>query len=162
MYLQKPNNKWPKIFSAETKELLDNSSVLIEFHHIGSTSVTGLYSKDVLDILGLVESFESAKSLIADYASQGYEYRGEYGIEKRHYFVRKTPYTSHLHIHEYGDINALNHLNFKEQLSTKPELLKELNELKIALQKKYPDDKSGYQKEKKFFYDRVHAMRSEL
>ncbi|MCE0556713.1 GrpB family protein [Motilimonas sp. E26] len=126
------------------------------------TSVAGLYSKDVLDILGLVKNFETAKTLIGCYVALGYEYRGEYGIERRHYFVRQTPYVSHLHIHEYGDINALNHLNFKEQLSSKPELLRELNELKIGLHEKYPDNKAEYQKEKKVFYDRVHSKRSEL
>lgn len=160
MYLYKPNKKWPTLFEAQKNELINHASVAIELHHIGSTSVAGLYAKNVLDILGLVESFEASRSLINDFVALGYEYRGEYGIARRHYFVRRTPYVSHLHIHEYGDINALNHLHFKELLSVKPELRQELNDLKIRLHNKFPENKAEYQKEKQPFYDRVHSMRT--
>lgn len=39
-----------------------------------------------------------------------------------------------------------------------PDLVAELNGLKVALQSKYPLDKDSYQKEKIFFYDEIHRM----
>ena len=110
MYLYKPSKKWKKSFLNEIACLKMNSPIPIDFVHIGSTSIEGLYAKNVIDILGQISNFEDGFALIQKYTEFGYEYRGEYGIKKRHYFVKTTPIKVHLHIHTYGDRNAENHL----------------------------------------------------
>ena len=70
--------------------------------HVGSTAVPSVPAKPILDILVGVRSFKRARACIEAMESLGYEYRGEYGIPRRHYFVKGNPRTHHVHMLEVG------------------------------------------------------------
>ena len=159
LYLFAPSEDWKLQFQQEAQLLERVSTVPVKYQHIGSTAVTGLYAKDVIDILGLVTRFEDGHKLAPTLVAQGYTYRGEYGISGRHYFVKTEPVKVHLHIYCNSDNNALNHLWFVHFMRQNPDYVAKLNALKIALHRRYPDDKAQYQASKAEFYQQLIRLR---
>jgi GrpB-like predicted nucleotidyltransferase (UPF0157 family) len=155
MYLYPPNPQWPERFQQEQQQLLAASPVDLHLEHIGSTALPGLWSKNVLDILGWVTDIRQAAALIPAFIQLGYEYRGEHGIPGRQYFVKQAPLKVHLHIHQTGDAQGEKHQRFLAVLQAYPEKIAELNQLKLALAKKHPQDKNRYQDEKAVFYTQL-------
>ena len=159
MYLFAPSEDWKVKYQQEAQALERVSTVPVQYQHIGSTAVTGLYAKDVIDILGLITGFEDGEMLVPALVALGYAYRGEYGISGRHYFVKTEPVKVHLHIYCNGDNNALNHLWFVHFMKQNPDYVAKLNALKIALHERYPQDKAQYQAGKAEFYQQLTRLR---
>ena len=157
MYLHSYNKEWPLEYQKEESEILSVYDGNIKLHHIGSTAVAGLYAKDCIDILGVVENITQVKENVETLQKLGFEYKGEYGIKGREYFSKKTRKV-HFHIFQERNVNIQKHLGFVQIMNMKPTLISELNSLKRELAEKYPLDKEQYQKEKKFFYDDIHKM----
>lgn len=157
MYLYPHKKSWAKEYAEERALLLGVYGEGLELHHIGSTAIDGLFAKDCIDILGVVENIEQAQKKKAQIVALGYSYKGEYGIPGRAYFSKKHRKV-HLHIHEMNDLNARKHLNFVQVMRHNPQLVEQLNILKQELHARHPDNKELYQKEKSHFYDRIHKM----
>ncbi len=157
MYLYPYSKKWPEEYLKEEGEILAVISGSIQLHHIGSTAVEGLFSKDCIDILGVVPDLKQVK-INSDFLQNiGFKYKSSYGIEGREYFSKQARKV-HFHIFEEGNINIKKHLGFIQIMRSRPDLLAQLNSLKLALENKYPLDKDSYQKEKVFFYNEIHKM----
>lgn len=157
MYLYPYNSEWPEEYLKEKRAILAAYIGSIQIHHIGSTAVEGLYSKNCIDILGIVSDLGQVKVNRSCLQDLGFKYKGNYGIEGREYFSKEARKV-HFHIFQEGDVNIKKHLGFVQIMKTRPDLVAELNRLKIVLQNKYPLDKDSYQKEKIFFYDEIHRM----
>ena len=157
MYLYPYNSEWLKEYLKEEQAILSAYSGSIQLHHIGSTAVKGLYSKDCIDILGVVSDLREVKDNVSHLKNIGYEYKGDYGIDGREYFS-KNARKAHFHIFQAGNVNIKKHLGFVEIMQSKPDLAIRLNQLKLSLVSKYPFDKDSYQREKIFFYDEIHRM----
>ena len=157
MYLFPHNSAWTSEYLNESKAIASAYQDSIQLHHIGSTAVKNLFAKDCIDILGIVENILDAQKNSENLTSLGYLAKGEYGVSDREYFS-KTNRKVHLHIFQKGDLNIRLHLNFVKTLSENPELVKELNALKIDLHTKYPQNKGRYQEEKVSFYNKIHKM----
>jgi GrpB-like predicted nucleotidyltransferase (UPF0157 family) len=71
---------------------------ILEVHHVGSTSVTDLCAKPILDILVSMPSFDAALTLVPSIEALGYVFRRDEEIEDRRYFRRgsDTARTHHL------------------------------------------------------------------
>lgn len=96
------NKDYPKLYEIEKKLLVnilkDN---LVEIYHIGSTSVEGLKSKPIIDILITVNSLNDVDSHKKDFVNIGYEYMGEFGIKGRRYLRKGGDNRTHqIHIFE--------------------------------------------------------------
>src|SRR5215213_5257192 len=92
---------WHQLFAEEEarlREAIDEQSVAIE--HVGSTAICGLSAKPVIDIAVAIREIADAEKCVMPLESIGYEYRGEFGIPGRHYFVKGAPRTHHLHMVE--------------------------------------------------------------
>lgn len=152
------NREWAARYRAESEKIQSAISVKLYLHHIGSTAVPHLSAKDCIDILGVVENFEDGKELIEPLESLKYEYRGEYGIKGRHYFAKDERGKVHLHVFEQGSKEIQKHLHFVHVMSANPDLVEEFNRIKRELVKRFPDDRSRYQQEKAFFYEKVAAI----
>ena len=79
----------------------------------------------------------------------GYEFRGEYGIPRRHYFVKGSPRTHHVHMYEADDQEVARHLLFRDYLRAHPDVAAEYEALKRRLVKEvprqdYPDAKTEF------------------
>ncbi|RYE06251.1 MAG: GrpB family protein [Rickettsiaceae bacterium] len=102
------NNNWPQLFD---EELLKIKQALaknyIEAYHIGSTSIPGLASKNVIDILCVVGNL---KSNYSELCKLGYLDKGEYNIPSRLFFSKKNEMIQYnLHITEHNhDFISLN------------------------------------------------------
>ena len=153
MYISPYDASWQSSFEVESQKLRQCSAIEIELIHIGSTSVPNLSAKNCIDILGVIDSFESGFDLVKPLRSLGYNYKGEYGINGRHYFSKTGSPKVHLHICPKGHEQIGLHLHFKEVMSQRPDLVAELNELKKSLADKFP--KERYQLEKQPFYEKI-------
>ena len=117
------------------------TTLLVE--HVGSTSVPGLASKPVLDIVASVEHFPLGDEARAALASLGYEYRGEAGIAGRQFF-RTNPRTRHLHVYGLGHAEFERHMRFRSYLRAHPIAARRYETLKLELAKRFPHDRQAY------------------
>jgi GrpB-like predicted nucleotidyltransferase (UPF0157 family) len=134
---------WAADFDRERQSILDVLSGQVE--HIGSTSIPGVPAKPILDILIGVDDFEAARAFVREMESLGYEFRGEYGIARRHYFVKGTPRTHHVHMVERGSEMWTVTLRFRDALRADTTLAAEYAERKSALAGQHAENREAYQ-----------------
>lgn len=157
MYLFPYNEAWPGEYLKQVQYIESACNGGLRLHHIGSTAVEGLFAKDCIDILGVVDELERVQYFIGPLATLGFEYRAEYGVPGRAYFA-KAKRKVHLHIFQTGNPNIAQHLRFVQLMTTRPDLVSKLNQLKCELAAKYPSDKDAYQREKAVFYQAIMPM----
>lgn len=157
MYIFPHKREWKSEYCVEKDLILNACGNRIDLYHIGSTAIEGLYAKSCIDILGVVNNISAVSSEVQNLNCIGYSHKGSYGIDGREYFS-KTERKVHFHVFEAGDINIAKHLKFIEVMSSSPDLVTELNRLKLKLHDLYPNSKDLYQKEKEYFYNEIHKM----
>lgn len=90
--------KWPLMFEGEStlikKSLGDQ---LLEIHHIGSTAVPGLASKNKIDIVAVVKSGKDSIKFLED---AGYIYKGEWNVPCKFGFTKRGAINVNLHVFE--------------------------------------------------------------
>ena len=139
--------KWIQLYKDERKRLkalLGKS--LRAAYHIGASSVKGLASRPVIDILAIVKDISVADSLSRGFEDLGYTCCGEMGIENRRYFCRSEGDVSYnLQIFEFtsrDDISKL--ISMKGYLISHPDKVKEYSDLKTKLASSFPSDIRAY------------------
>lgn len=152
MYLYPHNDKWKAEFLYEKKLINTCSDTFIDVLHIGSTAIQGLYAKNCIDVLAMVNDIADIDDLKQGLVKLGYNYKGEYGIVGRQYFSKEHRKV-HLHIFQKGDENIEKHLDFVAKMQNNAVLVAELNKLKIELHEAFPNDKTAYQAGKAHFYE---------
>jgi len=156
------NPAWNESFTAERERLkLAIGAQVVDIQHIGSTSIPSMPSKPVLDIGIAVVDFESAKDYIDPVVGLGYKYLGEYGILRRHFFMRGNPRPHHIHMLENNSREWRSHLLFKTFLSEHPDFAREYAQLKFNLAQKHKTDRDAYQNGKEKFIKRVLELAKE-
>jgi GrpB-like predicted nucleotidyltransferase (UPF0157 family) len=130
----------------------------LDIQHVGSTSVPGLAAKPVIDIAVLLPRYPLPDSVIAAVCRLGYEYKGEYGIARRHYFVKAgPPIRYHVHAYDQANGNFQNHVLFRDYLRAFPAAAREYEELKRALAARFGDDTHTYADHKSDFVRAILA-----
>ena len=149
-------NEWKRLFEEE-KSLLQTAVgiFVLDIQHVGSTSISGMLAKPILDIAIAVRNFEKAHVCIEPIEQLGYEYRGENGIPRRHFFVKGNPRTHHIHMNELGSRDWNNQVIFRDYLVRHQKVAKEYAELKTELAKRYPADRQSYLDGKSPFIERI-------
>ena len=114
--------------------------------HIGSTAVTGLCAKPVLDLMLGLTDLAQHTACIAPLAGLGYQHHGEYGIAGRHYFTHHQSglCTHHLHMVVVDSPFWREHLAFRDGLRNNPALRADYAALKQVLARQYPTDSRAY------------------
>ncbi|HET9137351.1 MAG TPA: GrpB family protein [Candidatus Kapabacteria bacterium] len=143
------DSSWPVIFEAERSTLLDLFSQSIAVEHIGSTSVNGLASKPIIDILLGVNALADAEAMIPIIVGLGYQYIPEYEAElpQRRYFKKVLPsgaHTHHIHLVERMGSFWRNHIYFRDRLRSDEELRRDYESLKKELAERYQFDREAY------------------
>jgi GrpB-like predicted nucleotidyltransferase (UPF0157 family) len=149
---------WPIIFYQE-KALLENAldDNIIEIIHFGSTAVTGLSAKPIIDIMIIVKSFIHAKDYIPILQALNYVYWDQDPKgSKRMFFVKGMPpygkqRTHHIHIIQSDNEEFLSHLNFCQYLNDHPNIAKQYENLKKDLSLRYINDREAYTQAKTDF-----------
>lgn len=148
--------EWARLF-AEEKRRLEKAvgQYVLDIQHVGSTSIPGLPAKQIIDIGVAVRNFEEAAVCIMPIEELGYEYVGENGIPRRHYFRKGDPRTHHLHMNEIGGPDWQNQILFRNYLRRHPEAREEYANLKMRLAQQYPTDRDAYLAGKDPFITRI-------
>ena len=113
---------WAPLFRLEERRLSDLSGKAT-VHHIGSTSVPGLASKPILDLM-VVAPRPTSTMVTGALLRAGYDDRGRRGGRGGHVFVRMTGglRTHCLHLYEDGDPEVADHLDFRDALRADAEM----------------------------------------
>lgn len=139
------NPDWPKTFEMEAlkiKAALGGNCLAV--HHVGSTSISGLLAKPVIDMIGVVKFPEQA---IPPLENLGFTYKGEYNIPMRFYFDRSEGVQTNLHVYQEGHPEIELNLCFRDYLRNDPEAREEYASLKDSLLK----EKSSHEKNNSIF-----------
>jgi GrpB-like predicted nucleotidyltransferase (UPF0157 family) len=136
--------------------------VLIAIEHIGSTAIPGLGAKPVIDVMPGLRTFEDGGQAVSPLERIGYEYRGEYGIPGRHYFVKDDPESgeriANVHMYAVGHDEWIAHLALRDYLRQHDEWRDRYWALKQELARKYPYDVEAYAEAKTDFVKGVVAL----
>jgi GrpB-like predicted nucleotidyltransferase (UPF0157 family) len=161
------DTRWPSMFDAAAGEvrraLGDNDSdhLLLELHHIGSTSVPGLAAKPVIDMLAVVASLEALDARSGAMRQLGYEVMGEFGIAGRRYFRRDDSTTGdrthQVHAFAAGSDHVARHLAFRDYLRAHRDVADHYAALKLRLAAAHPSDIEAYMDGKDAFIKEAEA-----
>lgn len=148
---------WAEAFAVEARALTgvigENCTAL---HHIGSTAIAGVLAKPVIDLLGVVGSFELLDGATGRIESLGYTAMGAFGIEGRRYFRKDNAgghRTHHVHVFVTGSPHIERHLAFRDYLRSHPDKAVEYSALKAAI----VSSGAPYQKAKDPFVQRIEV-----
>jgi GrpB-like predicted nucleotidyltransferase (UPF0157 family) len=101
--------------------------------HVGSTSVTGLAAKPILDIDVVVDSAD-VPTAVAALVGIGYVHRGDLGVVGREAFFPPDPLPRrNVYVCEAGTINVRNHLAVRDVLRADDELRDAYAAVKLSL-----------------------------
>jgi GrpB-like predicted nucleotidyltransferase (UPF0157 family) len=137
---------WPQRFerlrAALWPAVLD---VAIAIEHVGSTSVSGLAAKPVIDLDIIVVDVPSQRAAIASLAKLGYVHRGDLGVTGREAFTTPDSASRHnLYVCLDGCVSLRNHLVIRDYLRAHRETAVEYGNLKRWLAQRFPDDIDAY------------------
>ncbi|MFN2230870.1 MAG: GrpB family protein [Anaerolineae bacterium] len=153
-------NSWARLYEKERARLQEAvGDQVLDIQHVGSTAIPGIVAKPILDIAVAVRSFEAAYACVEPIVALGYEYHGENGIPRRHYFVRRDPDSGqtivHLHVNEVDGPDWENQVVFRDYLLAHPEAAQAYVALKQELAAQYPHDRDAYTEGKAPFITRI-------
>lgn len=151
---------WPARF-AEQQVRLDTILkpwLAGEIEHIGSTSVTGLKSKPIVDILAPVRSLTASRTAIAVLEKDGWLFWPDDPNQNyRLWFLRPSleARTHHLQIiqHDHPNLRAL--IAFRDALRRDPEAREAYSSLKEDLASKHQSDRNAYSNAKTEFVQSI-------
>ncbi len=151
-------DEWKIEFEVEKETLIEIlKNDLIDIQHVGSTAIPGLKAKPIIDIAIAVRELDDILRYIDELAKNGYEFRGNAGVEGRYFFVKggDQNVTHYLHVEPIDSLNWESHIFFRDYLIENPKLIKEYENLKIELSSKYPDERPKYTAGKSEFIGNV-------
>jgi len=141
--------EWETAANAESQRLLSVlGSNLVTVHHIGSTAISGICAKPVLDLLPEVVSLVRLEEGKPQLLALGYEWWEEYGIPNRRYCTLNDTITGRrrvqLHCFQTGDPEIERHLAFRDYLRSNPAQAHEYDAEKRRCRTLHPDDSHAY------------------
>ena len=148
--------EWKRLFELEKENIEEAIGDYVEdVQHVGSTSITGMSAKPILDIAIAVDDFEGARICIEPLAGVGYEFKGENGVPRRHYLLKGVPCTHHIHMFEETGKDWNEIIQFRDCLRSNQSLAEEYKRLKRELALRFPKDRQSYQDGKGEFIEMV-------
>lgn len=122
---------WETEFDEERRQLLEALRFLhVVIHHVGSTAVSDLKSKPIIDIAIEAAVYPPSQDVIDCLAVVGYQYRGESGLPGRSWFTKGDPRKYNLHFCERESPIVKNQLIFRDALRKSERLRREYEILK--------------------------------
>jgi GrpB-like predicted nucleotidyltransferase (UPF0157 family) len=129
-------------------------------HHVGATSVPGLASKPIIDMIAGIRDLDEARAAFEPLAEHSYVYAPHRPGIAHHFAkpsLRLSQMTHNLHLTEPGSDLWLERLAFRDALRDDPTLVIEYQTLKIRLAEMHPSDIDAYTVGKRAFVTRVLA-----
>jgi GrpB-like predicted nucleotidyltransferase (UPF0157 family) len=149
---------WPAEFAREQQVIAQALAhwLVGSPEHIGSTAVSGLAAKPVIDIMAPVISLEESVGCIEAATHIGYVHF-PYKPDQMHWFCKPSPEhrTHHLHLVPIDGRLWLERLAFRNALRSSEALRAEYQELKYQLAAQHRGDREAYTEAKSPFVQRV-------
>jgi len=131
------NPVWPEVYRQESEFLKSSlASWLIATEHVGSTSVSGMAAKPVIDIIGPISSVDALYDNLPVLMNTGYRFLGECGREGRFFCTYSLGMRTifHLHLVERGHTFRVNLIDFRERLLADSNLAESYSAYKYSLE----------------------------
>lgn len=139
--------EWPARFESEAALLGVALAqwLVADLEHIGSTAVSGLAAKPIIDIMGPVANLQDSVAAIGMARRLGYRYF-PYRPELMHWFCKPSPEFRTHHLHPVPHDSPLWHdrLAFRDALRGDPKLAAKYCELKRQLAAEHRLDREAY------------------
>ena len=152
------NQKWKSIFAKEKKYILDKlGKEFVAIEHIGSTSISGIHSKPIIDIDAGVKSTKVFKKLINSLEVLGYKQVKNKSAPNVHLvFAKGSKGLTHFYLHtiKYKGVIWNHDIFFRDYLNKK-KVAQTYEKLKIKLAEKFADNRLQYTKAKQEFIKKV-------
>ena len=148
------NPVWKKLYEKEAKILrLAIGQYILDIQHVGSTSIPGAKAKPIIDIAIGVENLKKAEKCIKPLTNLGYEYKYNAGVRGRRFFAKgsESNRTYYIHISKLNSRVWKDLVFFRDYSRKHKEALKEYNELKEELARKYKNNRYRYTAQKDSF-----------
>jgi GrpB-like predicted nucleotidyltransferase (UPF0157 family) len=156
------DDEWPAAFAQERRRLCECiGHLVLDIQHVGSTAVSGLAAKPIIDIAVAVASPADVQRCRPLLVELGYLDRGDAGRTGGYLFVKERApnvRTHHLHMVTIDDPQWANYLRFRDRLRADVALRTEYVSLKRKLQERFAGDRQGYTAAKDAFIRRVLAQ----
>ena len=134
---------WADVYETIRQSLIEAfGPVATGFHHIGSTSVTGLLSKPVVDVLVSVTEIPLPPIVRDATAALGFDYRGEFGVARREFLARRD---CHVHAFLPGEGESIIHLLFRDFLRASADGRRTYASFKAETAQRVGWDRAAYQ-----------------
>lgn len=161
--LVEPKACWTVWFfeeKASLDRLLQGKNIRV--HHIGSTAVSRIKAKSIVDILIETERIVDMRNIACLLAANGYiimsETKDRISLNKGYTEKGFAERVFHLHLRLLGDNDEL---YFRDYLQENPLIAKEYEAMKIVLAEKYKNDRDGYTQAKTEFVLKYTALAKE-
>jgi len=142
------NPDWPAAFERIKAYLQPHiADLLVDIHHVGSTSVPGLSAKPIIDLDIEIPSMDVFPDVVKRLDKIGYRHQGNYGIEGREAFKRETLddfMAHHMYVCPSCSDELKRHIKLRDYLRANPAKADEYGALKIANARKYGNDIDAY------------------
>lgn len=153
------NKEWAQEFE-NTKKILKNiiGKEIIAIHHIGSTSIFGMFAKPQIDILVEVKNLSKIKNVYLPMKNAGYTAHGNYTKINEEYFTKESQFhmrTHSVHILECGNPEITPILYFRDYLRMNKNARERYVEKKKTLFNKYPENYEVYDSQKGEFVKKL-------
>ena len=139
---------WHEQFEAIKKELKAVlSGYVLDIHHVGSTSVVGMWAKPCIDIDVVIEDDSSFALVVNALATIGYFHEGDLGIKGREafgYVGKEHLQKHHLYVCAKDSEELHRHLTFRNYLREHSDAVQAYSEVKKNAARLYPDDIDCY------------------
>lgn len=153
------NPAWETAFDMEAQAIRSALGAnLIDIQHIGSSSIPGIKSKPILDVMVGIENLDTGPLLEPAMASIGYDFARHAGVPNDHVFGKGVERTHLVHVVQFGGSTWHHNLRFRDRLRADPSLAREYGDLKERLSTQFAQDRAAYTAAKKRFIDRVAAF----
>ena len=146
---REPHDKQGNEIAVQTiktlKSILGDDAVDIQ--HIGSTAISVIKAKPIIDIVVGVTDFERIKLHNEQLENEGIFYRGS-DVEHQVLYVmgdmEKEIRTHHIHVVKWNETEWKNYIHFRDYLNANENMALQYQKLKEELESKYADNRIAY------------------
>jgi GrpB-like predicted nucleotidyltransferase (UPF0157 family) len=146
--LADPRPEWVEQFERLRVALAAALGPSARIEHVGSTSISGLAAKPIIDVLISVPDLADEKRYVPQIESVGVALRMRENDKGHVYFRNNSPRTTHIHVCQIGSMWERDHLLFRDYLRAHAEAARVYEAVKRAAAETYRDDRIAYTESK--------------